>query len=81
MMEEGSQNVVSKKEHDRPKTVIVMGMAGSGKTTLMRRLCSYLNELKIPLYAMNLDPAVLQVPFPASIDIRDTIKYKEVMKQ
>ena len=80
MMEEGSEDV-SKRENKRPKTVIIMGMAGSGKTTLMRRLCSHLHELKIPLYAMNLDPAVLQVPFPANIDIRDTIKYKEVMKQ
>lgn len=30
---------------------------------------------------MNLDPAVLEVPYPANIDIRDTVKYKEVMKQ
>lgn len=30
---------------------------------------------------INLDPAVHEVPFPANIDIRDTVKYKEVMKQ
>lgn len=30
---------------------------------------------------LNLDPAVSQVPYPANIDIRDTVKYKEVMKQ
>lgn len=30
---------------------------------------------------MNLDPAVLTLPFGANIDIRDTVKYKEVMKQ
>jgi GTPase SAR1 family protein len=28
-----------------------------------------------------LDPAVFEVPYPANIDIRDTVKYKEVMKQ
>lgn len=30
---------------------------------------------------MNLDPAVRTVPYPVNIDIRDTVKYKEVMKQ
>jgi GTPase SAR1 family protein len=32
-------------------------------------------------YVMNLDPAVMTLPFGANIDIRDTVKYKEVMKQ
>ncbi|KAF5939710.1 hypothetical protein HYC85_023969 [Camellia sinensis] len=32
-------------------------------------------------YVMNLDPAVMSLPFSANIDTRDTIKYKEVMKQ
>lgn len=32
-------------------------------------------------YVMNLDPAVLTLPFGANIDIRDTVRYKEVMKQ
>ena len=32
-------------------------------------------------YYINLDPAVRDVPFAANIDIRDTINYKEVMKQ
>lgn len=30
---------------------------------------------------MNLDPAVKSVPFGANIDIRDTVDYKEVMRQ
>ena len=29
---------------------------------------------------INLDPACLEVPYPANVDIRDTVKYKEVMK-
>lgn len=32
-------------------------------------------------YVINLDPAVYEVPFTPNIDIRDTVKYKEVMKQ
>lgn len=30
---------------------------------------------------LNLDPAVKNLPYTANIDIRDTIKYKEIMKQ
>jgi len=37
---------------------------------------------KLPVgYCVNLDPATKLVPFGASIDIRDTVDYKEVMKQ
>lgn len=32
-------------------------------------------------YLINLDPAVATVPYPANIDIRDTVKYKEVMRE
>jgi len=31
-------------------------------------------------YNVNLDPAVLEVNFPCNIDIRDSVKYKNVMK-
>lgn len=55
-----------------------MGMAGSGKTTLLQRLNLYTTEMGIKSYFINLDPAVKQVPFGASIDIRDTVNYKEV---
>ena len=37
-------------------------------------------EGKTP-YVVNLDPAVLELPFTANIDIRDTVNYKEVMSQ
>jgi GPN-loop GTPase len=30
---------------------------------------------------LNLDPAVLRVPFDCNIDIRDSVNYQEVMKQ
>lgn len=31
-------------------------------------------------YNINIDPAVIEVNFPANIDIRDTVKYKKVME-
>merc|ERR1711973_181163 len=64
-----------------PTCVIVLGMAGSGKTTFVQRLVSHLHTEKKPPYVVNLDPACAEVPFPANIDVRDTVNYKEVMKQ
>ncbi|XP_078391156.1 GPN-loop GTPase 1 [Cetorhinus maximus] len=61
--------------------LIVLGMAGSGKTTLVQRLTGHLHSKGAPPYLINLDPAVHEIPFPANIDIRDTVNYKEVMKQ
>uniref|UniRef100_A0A8I6ADU4 GPN-loop GTPase n=1 Tax=Rattus norvegicus TaxID=10116 RepID=A0A8I6ADU4_RAT len=64
-----------------PVCLLVLGMAGSGKTTFVQRLTGHLHNKGCPPYVINLDPAVHEVPFPANIDIRDTVKYKEVMKQ
>ena len=49
------------------------GMAGSGKTTLIQRINSYLHTHKRPCYLINLDPAVTHVPYEPNIDIRDTV--------
>lgn len=62
------------------KTVICIGMAGSGKTTFMQRLNSHLRAKEDIPYVINLDPAVLKIPYGANIDIRDSIKYKKVME-
>ncbi|KAF6022426.1 GPN1 [Bugula neritina] len=64
-----------------PTAVIVLGMAGSGKSSLMQRLTTHLYARKTQPYVINLDPACYEVTFPANIDIRDTVNYKEVMKQ
>lgn len=69
----GSKNV--------PTVVIIIGMAGAGKTTLMHRINLDMIETNKRGYYINLDPAVRDVPFGANIDIRDTVNYKEVMKQ
>ncbi|XP_073052162.1 GPN-loop GTPase QQT2-like isoform X1 [Primulina eburnea] len=65
----------------KPVIIIVVGMAGSGKTTFLHRLVCHTMASNIRGYVMNLDPAVLTLPFGANIDIRDTVRYKEVMKQ
>lgn len=66
---------------DTAVTIVCVGMAGSGKTTFMQRINAYLHGKKDPPYVINLDPAVRTVPFDSNIDIRDSVNYKEVMKQ
>ncbi|KAF8366986.1 gop-2 [Pristionchus pacificus] len=63
---------------DLAPSVIVLGMAGSGKTSFVQRLTAHLHAKKTPPYVVNLDPAV---PYPVNIDIRDTVKYKQVMTE
>ncbi|KAH6990165.1 hypothetical protein EDB80DRAFT_781921 [Ilyonectria destructans] len=64
-----------------PVAIVCVGMAGSGKTTFMRRINAHLHEKQTPPYVINLDPAVISVPFESNIDIRDSVNYEEVMKQ
>ncbi len=54
---------------------------GSGKTTFMQRINSHLHSKREPPYVINLDPAVRTVPFECNIDIRDSLNYKEVMRE
>ncbi|XP_075222368.1 GPN-loop GTPase 1 [Lycorma delicatula] len=65
----------------QPVCLLILGMAGSGKTTFVKRLTTDLYSKNNIPYVINLDPACMEVPYPVNIDIRDTVKYKEVMKQ
>jgi len=71
------------KSKRKPHVIITIGMAGAGKSTFVQRINSYLHSQNPPQlpYILNLDPAVTHLPFEANIDIRDTVNYKEVMKQ
>jgi GTPase SAR1 family protein len=65
----------------RPTVVLVIGMAGSGKTTFMQRLSAQTSQSNLNTFLINLDPAVHHVPYSVNIDIRDTINYVNVMRQ
>uniref|UniRef100_A0A182PNV1 GPN-loop GTPase n=1 Tax=Anopheles epiroticus TaxID=199890 RepID=A0A182PNV1_9DIPT len=65
----------------RPICIIVLGMAGSGKTTFVKKLAQHRHVNGSLPYLINLDPACRETPYPVNIDIRDTINYKEVMKR
>ena len=59
----------------------MIAITGSGKTTFMQRINSHLHSKRQPPYLLNLDPAVRNVPFDCNIDIRDSLDYKQVMRE
>jgi len=65
----------------RGRVCILVGMAGSGKTSLLERLVDFTHAAGKSSYVINLDPAAHNLPYQANIDIRDTIDYKAVMKE
>lgn len=69
------------KDSQLPPTIFCIGMAGSGKTTFMQRLNAHIHSKSERPYVINLDPAVLKVPFGTNIDIRDSVNYRKVMEQ
>ncbi|KAK3307417.1 uncharacterized protein B0T15DRAFT_177687 [Chaetomium strumarium] len=66
---------------ERPVAIVCVGLAGSGKTTLMQQLYAYLHQKQEPPYVVNLDPAVTNLQYQANIDIRDSVNYKKVMEE
>lgn len=70
---------------------LVVGMAGTGKTTFCHRLYSTLTKfyfkhnketgLNNNIFSINLDPAVLNPKMPLNEDIRDTVDVEYVMAE
>lgn len=58
-----SEKTTEASQKKSPVCLIVLGMAGSGKTSLVHRLS---NSEKKP-YVVNLDPACIQLPYFANI--------------
>lgn len=80
----GPPPIVERLEQNQPLPTVILfvGMAGSGKTSLMDQIQTSLEESSKNVYSLNLDPAVASdPPYQPNIDIRDTVNYKEVMKQ
>merc|ERR1711904_604786 len=65
----------------RPSVILIIGMAGCGKTTLVHCIHLYAQKHRIGCFRINLDPAVHFLPYATNIDIRDTLNYKNVMKR
>ncbi|UYV61398.1 GPN1, partial [Cordylochernes scorpioides] len=50
-----------------PTCLLVLGKAGVGKTTFVRKMVEVLSSQSRSPYVINLDPACLQVPYPVNI--------------
>jgi GTPase SAR1 and related small G proteins len=64
-----------------PYFVIVLGTAGSGKTSLSSVLQTYLTSHQLDSIIVNLDPAVEELPYEPDVDVRDYVDARELMKK
>ena len=72
-------NISEKKLYKKTLNMIILGMAGSGKTTFVQKMEEIIAEKDKESYIINLDPAVMDTLYEPNMDIRDTIKYKDIM--
>jgi len=73
-MEEASTSIASipistTKDERKIPCVIVLGMAGAGKTSFVSKLASTLHDTHGKPYVINLDPACKEVPYSVNIGI------------
>ena len=64
-----------------PYTIVVLGTAGSGKTTLTSALVDYLLDNQLDAIAVNLDPAVEKLPYKPDIDVREYVNARQLMEE
>lgn len=60
--------------------VMIIGPAGSGKTSLCKALSRLMNDLNREVILVNLDPDNEYLSYQADIDIRQLVKLTEVMQ-
>jgi GTPase SAR1 family protein len=58
-----------------------VGTAGSGKSTLTNNFARWLNDAKLSVGTINLDPGVLHLPYGPDIDVRDFVSLQGIMEK
>lgn len=61
--------------------VFIVGPAGSGKTELTAALDFWFREREQDVALVNLDPAVLELPYDCDVDVRDFVNMDELMEE
>ncbi len=64
-----------------PYYIIVLGIAGSGKTTLTGAFQGWLESYGFDVAVVNLDPAAEYLPYTPDVDVRDYVDAREVMRK
>ncbi|MEM2136573.1 MAG: ATP/GTP-binding protein [Candidatus Methanomethylicia archaeon] len=62
-------------------TIMIIGTAGSGKSTLTYTLSQWFEDNGKYVGTLNLDPGVRWLPYNPDIDIRDYIDFEKIMVQ
>lgn len=60
---------------------LVIGPAGSGKSTYCETLKVHCDAIERPVHVVNLDPAAEEFKYPVSIDVRDLVTLDDVMEE
>ena len=60
---------------------VIIGPAGSGKSTYIAHAKAFFDDMKRIVHCVNLDPAADLLPYDPEIDIRDAINITELMKK
>ena len=60
---------------------LVVGPAGSGKSTFCQQLQTHCETLKRRVHVINLDPAAEHFGYPVAADIRDLVSLEDVMSE
>uniref|UniRef100_A0A7C4HC06 GTPase n=1 Tax=Staphylothermus marinus TaxID=2280 RepID=A0A7C4HC06_STAMA len=64
-----------------PYVIVILGTAGSGKTTLSAALSDYLIDNEMDVIIVNLDPAVENLPYKPSVDVREYVNARDLMEE
>ena len=61
--------------------IYLVGTAGSGKSTLTGVLADWMQDAKLSVATVNLDPGVLHLSYGPDVDIRDYLSLQGVMEK
>lgn len=63
------------------RNLYFVGTAGSGKTTMTAAFRTWMGSQGLDAVAVNLDPGAEQLPYEASVDIRDWVRLEDITEQ
>ncbi len=63
------------------KHVVLLGPAGSGKTTLASVLYEFISSRGVPVIVVNFDPAAETIPYDPHVDVREYVNARDFMRK